>query len=136
MWKSIRHFLTPAIGLTALSAVLVSPARANDGEAVYRCRVLGDTSACASLRTQDLGSACEPVPGSYARYLMYLGRSKDQAIAEASSRGESPTWRLAKRPVPRQLTGEEAHEKYLGRTLPPEAQVAAEDADCAVHLAK
>ena len=54
MWNSIRRSLTPMIGLTALSAVLASPVRANDSEIVYQCRVLGSASACASLRTQDL----------------------------------------------------------------------------------
>jgi hypothetical protein len=136
MWTSIRHYLKPMIGLTALSAVLASPVRASDSEAVYQCRVLGNTSACASLRTQDLGSTFEPVPGPYAQYLMYLGHPKDQAIAEASLRGESPSWRLAKRSMSRQLTGDEAHEKFLGRPPLRDGQVAAGGDDYPLLLAR
>lgn len=136
MWKSIRRSPKLMIGFAVLSAVLASPVRANDSEAVYQCRVLGDASACASLRTQDVGSTFEPIPGPYAQHLMYLGRPKDQAIAEASLHGESPTWRLAKRSMPRQLTGEETHEKYLGRPPLRDRQVAAGDDAYSVLLAR
>lgn len=60
------------------------------GYATYRHTVLGDTTAQWPAVSNSNAVADPRVPGAYARYLMYLGHSKADAIAQAELAGEVP----------------------------------------------
>jgi hypothetical protein len=111
--QSLPHRHTLALGLGALLCLTVAmPASAS--EDVYRCRVLGDRGACERLpASADADVVTRLVPGSYARYLMYLGRPVEQAIAEARTIGEEPTLQDVRRQTQPRLSGFEAHERYV-----------------------
>jgi hypothetical protein len=82
----------------------------------YRCEELGYSSACKaspSLPSMRIEERLEP--GSYARYLMYLGQSEDDALASAALIGEFPVKRIV-RVTERQLSGEEKHQRFLAGT--------------------
>jgi hypothetical protein len=82
----------------------------------YRCEELGYSSACKtspSLPPVRIEERLEL--GSYARYLMYLGQSEEDALASAALVGEYPVKRIV-RVTERQLTAEEKHERYLAGT--------------------
>lgn len=58
------------------------------GYAVYRQVVLGDTSVAPTRSPNGEGVADTRVLGPYAAYLVHLGMSKDDAIAQAERTGE------------------------------------------------
>ena len=116
MSNSIIGYLLPLGGAALLSFGAVAPAMADDGATTYNCRVLGDRSACEQLPApagREMVTQVEP--GSYARYLINMGRSTEQAIAEARSIGEQPTLRVVVRDSQRHLTSFEAYERLQGR---------------------
>jgi hypothetical protein len=84
--------------LTTLVAFAASAHAGNDsntasvdrGYAIYRHTVLGDTTAQRSGASNPSSDADSRVPGAYARYLMYLGNSKTDAIDKAVRVGEVP----------------------------------------------
>lgn len=106
-----------AIGAGTAAAGANSAAQ-DHGYAVYRQVVLGDTSVSAASPSTFGRSGDLRVPGPYARYLMNLGQSKRDAIAQAGRIGEA-----ASRPAPA-TAGEpvrfSSHERYqrsvLGRS--------------------
>ena len=111
----LRHLL-PIAGAMLFSLAATTPARADVGADGYACHVLGDSAACDKLPAQTgTQAATQVVPGSYARYLMYLGRSADQAIAEARGIGEQPTVQAVSRDAGPQLSGFDAYERLQGR---------------------
>jgi hypothetical protein len=127
MFISFRDQMLPLLGSALLSISAALPAQAGDGHDVYRCRVLGERSACEQLPVSTTGEAVvQLAPGSHARYLIHIGHPVDQAIAEARASGEEPTLQVVRRDVPLRLTGVEAHERYVrGAPAPSEARDAA-----------
>lgn len=103
--------LKVSLAAAALLAVAALPASAHDGHAVYRAQVLGERIATA---TPAPASEQRLVPGPQGRYLVYLGRSVDQAITEARAAGEEPV--RATTPVARTqaVDGFQAYQRYLG----------------------
>jgi hypothetical protein len=101
-----------SLAAAALLSVAALPASAHDGQAVYRAQVLGESITAA---TSAPAGEQRLVPGPQGRYLVYLGRSVEQAIAEARAAGEEPVWATA--PVARTLAvdGFQAYQRYLGR---------------------
>lgn len=85
----------------------------------YRCVVLADGGACQA-RTHPPQARVEErlEPGSYALYLMYLGRSQGDALASAARIGEFPVRRVV-RVTQRPLTEREKYERYLGHDIAP-----------------
>jgi len=121
-----RSALSASLALTALvSTAAALPAFAHDGQALYRAQVLGERIAPLA-HTPSTTALGEPrlVPGSYGRYLVYLGRSPEQAIAEARTRGEEPGRATLPAAQSRSSDSFEAYERYLGRLPridPPQA---------------
>jgi hypothetical protein len=111
----LRHLL-PLGGAMLFSLTAAMPARADTGADAYACHVVGDSSACAKLPAQAGSETTTQVTaGSYGRYLIHLGRTPDQAIAEARAIGEEPTVRIVSRDGQRHLSDFEAYERFLGR---------------------
>ncbi len=109
----------------ALAGALSSPAmaQADSGEEAYRRAVLGNSSIGQPAAADTSPRIAERVqPGSYAKYLIYLGRDKDDALEAASRIGEQPV-RQTLRITPQRLTSTEAHERYLGGATRPDVQV-------------
>jgi hypothetical protein len=112
----LRHLL-PIAGAMLFSLAATTPARADVGADGYACHVLGDSAACEKLPAQAGAAATtQVVPGSYGRYLMYVGRTTDQAIAEARAIGEQPTVHVVSQGADRQLSGFDAYERLQGRS--------------------
>ncbi len=103
--------LLSSLTLAALLAAAAVPASAQDGHAVYRAQVLGERIA---VNTTPAGTEQRLMPGPQGRYLVYLGRSVEQAVAEARASGEEPVWTTA--PVARTqvVDGFEAYQRHLG----------------------
>lgn len=80
-----------SLAFAALISSAAVPALAQDGQAVYRAQVLGERIAAPTSSTTT-GSERRLVPGPQGRYLVHLGRSTEQAIAEARAAGEEPVW--------------------------------------------
>ncbi|HUL63321.1 MAG TPA: hypothetical protein VLW55_01780 [Burkholderiaceae bacterium] len=113
--RILRHLL-PVGGAMLLSLAAAMPASADVGADAYSCHVLGDSSTCEKVPAQaGADTVKQVVPGAYARYLMYLGRTTDQAIAEALAIGEQPTVRVVSRRSGRQLSSIDAYERLQGR---------------------
>jgi hypothetical protein len=106
--------LSAPLAFAALISTAAAPAFAQDGHAVYRAQVLGERIAAPTSSTT-AGSELRQVPGSQGRYLVHLGRSTEQAIAEALAAGEVPVW--ATLPVVQTLLvdGIEAYQRHHGR---------------------
>lgn len=84
-----KLLIATALAIAAGSALAGGNAEPQDhGYAVYRQVVLGDTSinAASSPAWSRVGDT--RVLGSYAQYLVYLGLSKADAIAQAERAGE------------------------------------------------
>lgn len=113
-----RSTLHRALALTALisSAAASLPALAYDGHAIYRAQVLGERIAAPAHDTPSTAGSNRQtlVSGSRARYLIHLGRSPEQAIAEASHAGDdlSSVVVVAHK---RSVDGFEAYERHMGR---------------------
>jgi len=111
----LRHLL-PLGGAVLFSLTAAMPARADTGADAYTCHVLGDSSACEKRPAQAGGeTTMQVIPGSYARYLIYLGQTADKAIEQARAVGEEPTVRVVSNDKQRQLSGFDAYERVLGR---------------------
>jgi len=107
----------PLGAATLLSFGAATPALADNGANVYNCRVLADSSACEKLPAQTGSEMVTHVePGSYARYLINMGRSTEQAIAEARSIGEEPSLRVVSRDSQPHLSSFDAYERLQGRS--------------------
>jgi hypothetical protein len=83
--------------IASLLAVGTSAALANGidnssdhGYSVYRQVVLGDTSVSVNRDSNEGRGEDVRVPGGYARYLMYVGQSKADALEHAARVGELP----------------------------------------------
>jgi hypothetical protein len=101
-----------SLAAAALLSVAALPASAHDGQAVYRAQVLGERIAAA---TPAPASEQRLLPGPQGRYLVHLGRSVEQAIAEARASGEAPVWAAAPVARTQAVDGFEAYHRYLGR---------------------
>lgn len=88
------------------------------GYAVYRRAVLGDTSVSAAATPSWSRVGDSRVLGPYAQYLVYLGQSKADALAQAERAGERA--READRTVAAERPQLDAYELYqrsvLGRS--------------------
>jgi len=118
MSNTYHRRLPFVLGAALLVIANHASAVAGDGQSVYRCRVLGESAACAAIPQNPSESQIELVPGPRGRHLVFLGRSVEQAIAEARASGEEPTLRIVVRETPTHLSGAEAHERYLGNKTP------------------
>ena len=116
MSKSISSLIAKLGGGALLSLAAALPAAADDGFNLYRCRVLGDSSACTAPSPALDTKVTRLVPGPYAAYLMYQGQSLEHAVANARSIGEEPTLRIVEVATPAQVSGFEAYERLQGRT--------------------
>lgn len=103
--------LHSSLALAALLAAAAMPASAQDGHAVYRAQVLGERFA---VTTDSPGTQQRLLPGPQGRYLVHLGRSVEQAIAEARFSGEEPVWATAPVARTQAVDGFEAYQRYLG----------------------
>lgn len=115
-----------ALAMAALLTAAALPAFALDGHAVYRAQVLGERFA-AAVPSSSVGGSEQLVPGPQGRYLVYLGRSTEQAIAEARAAGEEPVRQT--RPVAqktRTVDGFEAYQRHLGQATRNAGSVATE----------
>jgi hypothetical protein len=113
--RTTRLLLTLLLGAGACTAQASNDASYK----LYRCTVLGDSSACAAApRSPAVRVEERLVPGPYARYLIYLGHSQSDALASAGRIGEFPVRRVV-RITERQLTDLEKYERYLGRDVAP-----------------
>jgi len=122
MKNPFRQFALPLGSAVLLAVAAALPAAASDGQDMYRCRVLGDGSACP-VSPPAGEPVVQTVPGSYARYLIHNGRPFDQAIADARATGEEPSVRVVLRPPVHQLSGFGAYERINGRVLGPGARL-------------
>lgn len=116
---------TILLSTLALAGALSAPAmaQADDGSEAYRQAVLGESSLAKPTGADTSSRIVERVePGSYAKYLIYLGRDKDDALAAASRIGEQAV-RQTLRITPQRLTGTEAHEQYLAGSTQANVQV-------------
>ena len=107
-----RHLLS--LGSAVLMAFAATSAMADDGSAAYRCNAQGDQNACATAAAEQGDKATHVVPGSYARYLINMGYTVDQAIAQARGIGEQPTTEVVERDAQR-LSSFESYERLQGR---------------------
>lgn len=123
--------LSASLAVAALISSAAAPALAQDGHAVYRAQVLGERISAPTSSTT-APSERRLVPGLHGRYLLHLGRSTEQAIAEARAAGEEPVW--ATLPVAQTLAvdGLEAYQRYLGRATRSAGRAAT---DVAQHAA-
>lgn len=90
MTSSLTSRVLPWLGAALLGLTLGANAAAAQPLS-YRCTIGGDTSACdilASMHEEVMSEVTRP--GSYALYLIHLGRNADQAVAEARRIGEQP----------------------------------------------
>jgi hypothetical protein len=104
----------------ALITLIASAARgAEDPQyRLYRCAVLGDNNACPpSPRVPPVRIEERLEPGSYALYLMHLGRSEKDALAEAAAIGEFALRRVVL-VTERQYTDAELYRIHLGYNVP------------------
>jgi hypothetical protein len=113
--KSMRAMLFPLACI-----VIATPALAQNAyethTARYRCVVLGDTPSCERTVPTTLTRIEERLePGSRARYLMFLGADKAQAIEMARASGENPT-RSVVRITRRSFSSREAYDQVMGTT--------------------
>ena len=114
MSKSILRYVLPLGGAALLSLSAALPAQASQGDAYYRCHVVGETKACDGLAAPAMNSTTtQLVPGSYGQYLVFLGESNDKAIADARARGEQPK-EVITQEAPRHYSSAEAYERFLG----------------------
>lgn len=111
-----RSSLSTSLALAALLSSAALPAFAQDGHASYRAQVLGERIASdADAPSTTARSEPTRVLAGHAGYLVHLGRSPQQAIAEARRRGEEPRWVTVPVTQARSVDGNAAHERYLGR---------------------
>jgi hypothetical protein len=99
--------------------VIATPALAQNAyethTARYRCVVLGDTPSCERTVPATLTRIEERLePGPRARYLMFLGADKAQAIEMARTSGEDPT-RSVVRITRRSFSSREAYDQSWAR---------------------
>jgi len=86
--------------------------------ALYQCVVQGDRGACQVVPPEPARYDEQRIePGPYARYLMYTGRSKAEAITMARHVGESPRLVLV-RVVHTELTSLQKYERWQGHPVP------------------
>lgn len=106
----------PLMLAALLSTSATAPAFAHDGQAVYRAQVLGERVAATATAPKPATTVAQTLlPGPYAGYLVYLGRSPEQAIAEARTRGEEPRRVTLAPPAQTQpVDGREAYERHIG----------------------
>jgi hypothetical protein len=110
--------------LIATSGDRSSPAPAQDqavraskidpGDAAYRRYFYGDTTVGVAAIANSADESAQWAPGPYARYLMYVGASKTDAIAQAMARGERPSL-VAVEPirVAQQLNSYERYQRWV-----------------------
>jgi hypothetical protein len=88
-------------------------------EAKYRCAVLGETRSCKPPEPLPLVRIEDRLElGAQAKYLMYLGASRDEAIEKARRLGEHPLRRTV-RITTRELTGYETWARAMGQNIAP-----------------
>lgn len=111
--KSMRATLFPvACIVTALPALAQNAYEQHTAR--YRCNVLGDTSSCTQQAPRSSTRIEEWIePGLRARYLMFLGADKAEAIELARASGESPT-RSIVRVTQRSFSSKEAYDHLMG----------------------
>lgn len=119
------------LALAALLCAAALPAFALDGQAVYRSQVLGERLA-APAASSATPSEQALVPGPQGRYLVHLGRSHEQAIAEARAAGEAPVRAAQSAARPIVVDGFEAYQRHLGHASRHTARTAT---DVAQHEA-
>jgi hypothetical protein len=106
-----RHLLS--LGGATLLAFAATSAMADNGAAAYSCNAQGDQTACASVSAARADAVTQLVPGSYARYLINMGYTVDQAIAQARTIGEQPTLQVVNGDAQR-LSSFESYERLQG----------------------
>lgn len=115
----MKTLLHKTLALTALiSAAAASlPAAAYDGHAIYRAQVLGERIAAPTHDNSSLAdrSGQTLLTSSHARYLVHLGRSPEQAIAEAGRAGGDAGSIVTVAPQQRSVDAFEAYERHMGR---------------------
>lgn len=111
-----RSSLSTSLALAALLSSAALPAFAQDGHDTYRAQVLGERIASVA-QAPSTTARSEPsrVLAGHAGYLVHLGRSPQQAVAEVRRRGEEPTWAIVPVAQARSAGGSEAYERHLGR---------------------
>ncbi|WP_341891673.1 hypothetical protein [Variovorax sp. YR752] len=110
-----RSSLSTSLALAALLSSAAPPAFAQDGHTAYRAQVLGERIASVAHAPSTIARSTQTrVLAGHAGYLVYLGRSPEQAIAETRGRGEEPTWAAVPVAQARSIDGNEAHARYLG----------------------
>ena len=107
-----------ACAATAACAAPATPSTDNaDSHRRYRCVVLGDSESCATTRVQPPSTRL--VPGPFATKLIVVnGLRPDEAILEARSIGEEPSWRVAASQPPCDLSDRERYQRWLGQSAP------------------
>jgi len=115
----MKNLLHKTLALTALiSAAAASlPAVAHDGHAICRAQVLGERVAVPTHDNPSMTgrSGQTLLTSSHARYLVHLGRSPEQAIAEAGGAGGDPGSIVTVAPQQRSVDAFEAYERHMGR---------------------
>jgi hypothetical protein len=115
MFTPIARFLLPLGGAALFAMAAAQPAFASQAEDLYRCRVVGETSACASLPAGTGAVAnTQATLGAYGRYLTFLGQSVEQAAKESRARGEMPSVRMIDPNLPGALTAMMTYQRFLG----------------------
>jgi len=113
--RSFRHLL-PFAAATLVALSTAQPALAEDGQQAYRHTVLGEsTLGTGTASASNAQASTEVLTGSYARYLMHLGVSTEQAIAQARAAGEQPSLATVMHDSAPVAAGREAYERMLGR---------------------
>ncbi|MGE0671475.1 MAG: hypothetical protein AB7O64_00315 [Methylibium sp.] len=111
-----KLLIATTLALAAGSALAGGNGEPQDhGYAVYRQVVLGDTSINAASAPAWSRVGDTRVLGSYAQYLVYLGLSKNDAIAQAERAGEHAT--QADRSVAVERPQFSSHERYQSTVL-------------------
>jgi hypothetical protein len=109
--------------LCALAAIPASSRAAAPADALaaqYRCTVLGEAGACgppSALPRVRIEEVLEP--GPWGRYLVYLGASPQEAIAQACGFGEHSLRRTVRITTSGPASGLLAYERVMGRAAAP-----------------
>jgi hypothetical protein len=111
--------LAPLVLALAGAASSVSAwAQAEDPQyRAYRITVLGDTRDSPAAPQASSPRIEERIePGSFARYLMFLGQARADALVAAERTGELPIRRVVSVTEP-VLSDAQKHERYLGHDV-------------------
>jgi hypothetical protein len=106
------------LALAGVASSASAWAQAEDPQVrAYRFTVLGDTRDSPALPKASSPRIEERIePGSFARYLMVLGRARADALVEAERAGELPIRRIVSVSEP-VLSDAQKHERYLGHDV-------------------